>query len=158
MRPEAAVARMAIYGIGTDIVQVSRVAAVMTRTGGRFAEKVLGPDELRVYHARQARSAARGLAFLATRFSAKEAFSKAIGLGMHWPMTWRALQTLNKPSGEPMVVASGELADWLDARGITACVTISDERDYAVSFVIAETSHAGAMGAPDAPDASATAG
>ena len=70
---------MAIYGIGTDIVQVSRVAAVMTRTNGRFAEKVLGPDELRVYHARNARSAARGLAFLATRFSAKEAFSKAIG-------------------------------------------------------------------------------
>jgi holo-[acyl-carrier protein] synthase len=130
---------MAIYGIGTDIVQVSRVGAVMERTDGRFAEKVLGPDELRIYHARHARSAVRGLAFLATRFSAKEAFSKAIGLGMRWPMTWRALQTLNKPSGEPMVVASGELAEWLDARGITARVTLSDERDYAVSFVIAET-------------------
>ncbi|HEY4294841.1 MAG TPA: holo-ACP synthase, partial [Paraburkholderia sp.] len=130
--------------------------AVMTRTDGRFAEKVLGPDELRIYHARQARSAARGLAFLATRFSAKEAFSKAIGLGMHWPMTWRALQTLNKPSGEPMVVASGELAEWLDARGITARVTISDERDYAVSFVIAETAQAGEAGASDASAASAT--
>ena len=101
---------MAIYGIGTDIVQVSRVAAVMARTKGRFAEKVLGPDELRIYHARSARSEVRGLAFLATRFSAKEAFSKAIGLGMRWPMTWRALQTLNEPSGKPMVVASGELA------------------------------------------------
>jgi holo-[acyl-carrier protein] synthase len=130
---------MAIYGIGTDIVQVSRVAAVMTRTKGRFAEKVLGPDELRIYHARHARSAVRGLAFLATRFSAKEAFSKAIGLGMRWPMTWRALQTLNEASGKPMVVASGELAEWLQARGITARVTISDEHDYAVSFVIAET-------------------
>jgi holo-[acyl-carrier protein] synthase len=130
---------MAIYGIGTDIVQVSRVAAVMQRTQGRFAEKVLGPDELRVYHARNARSEVRGLAFLATRFSAKEAFSKAIGLGMRWPMTWRALQTLNEPSGKPIVVASGELADWLAERGITARVTVSDERDYAVSFVIAET-------------------
>jgi holo-[acyl-carrier protein] synthase len=139
---------MAIYGIGTDIVQVSRVAAVMERTNGRFAEKVLGPDELRVYHARHARSAARGLAFLSTRFSAKEAFSKAIGLGMHWPMTWRALQTLNEASGKPMVVASGELAEWLDARGITARVTISDERDYAVSFVIAETSDPVASAAP----------
>ncbi|AYY96754.1 holo-ACP synthase [Burkholderia multivorans] len=140
---------MAIYGIGTDIVQVSRVAAVLERTGGRFAEKVLGPDELRVFHARRARSKARGIAFLATRFSAKEAFSKAIGLGMHWPMTWRALQTLNRPSGEPYVVASGELADWLAARGITARVTVSDERDYAVSFVIAETG----LPAPDAPTA-----
>ena len=129
---------MAIYGIGTDIVQVSRVAAVMTRTNGRFAEKVLGPDELRVYHARNARSAARGLAFLATRFSAKEAFSKAIGLGMHWPMTWRALQTLNEPSGKPVIAASGELAEWLAQRGITAQVTVTDERDYAVTFVIAE--------------------
>ncbi|WP_323118607.1 holo-ACP synthase [Burkholderia alba] len=131
---------MAIYGIGTDIVQVSRIAAVLERTGGRFADKVLGPDELRVFHARRARSEARGIAFLATRFSAKEAFSKAIGLGMRWPMTWRALQTLNEPSGQPVVVASGELAAWLDARGITARVTVSDERDYAVSFVIAETS------------------
>ncbi|HVW49502.1 MULTISPECIES: holo-ACP synthase [unclassified Trinickia] len=130
---------MAIYGIGTDIVQVSRVAAVMSRTDGRFAEKVLGPDELRVYHARNARSQARGLAFLATRFSAKEAFSKAIGLGMHWPMTWRALQTLNEASGKPVVKASGELAEWLAARGITARVSITDERDYAVAFVIAET-------------------
>ena len=112
---------MAIYGIGTDIAQVSRVAAVLERTGGRFAEKVLGPDELRVFHARRARSEARGIAFLATRFSAKEAFSKAIGLGMHWPMTWRALQTLNHPSGEPYVVASGELADWLATNATTRC-------------------------------------
>lgn len=130
---------MAIYGIGTDVIQVSRVAQVMTRTNGRFAEKVLGPDELRIYHARKARSEARGLAFLATRFSAKEAFSKAIGLGMHWPMTWRALQTLNEASGKPVIKASGELADWLAARGITARVTVSDERDYAVAFVIAES-------------------
>ena len=130
---------MAIYGIGTDVIQVSRVAAVMARTNGRFAEKVLGPDELRIYHARKARSEVRGLAFLATRFSAKEAFSKAIGLGMHWPMTWRALQTLNEASGKPVVKASGELAEWLHARGITARVTVSDERDYAVAFVVAES-------------------
>lgn len=142
---------MAIYGIGTDLVQVSRIAAVMARTNGRFAEKVLGADELRVYHARRARSEARGLAYLATRFSAKESFAKAIGLGMHWPMTWRALQTLNEPSGKPFVVASGELAEWLAKRGITANVTVSDERDYAVTFVVAET-HAEAAEASDASD------
>src|ERR1700693_523023 len=129
---------MAIYGIGTDIVQVSRVAAVMERTKGRFAEKVLGADELRIYHARNARSQVRGLAFLATRFAAKEAFSKAIGLGLRWPMTWRAMQTLNAPRGAPVVAASGELESWLSERGITARITISDEREYAVAFVIAE--------------------
>ncbi|POR49045.1 holo-[acyl-carrier protein] synthase [Paraburkholderia eburnea] len=130
---------MAIYGIGTDIIQISRVAATMERTGGRFAERILGPDELKVYHARKARSEVRGLAYLCTRFSAKEAFSKAIGLGIHMPMTWRAVQTLNAPGGKPYMLASGELALWLDERGITTQVTITDERDYAVSFVIAET-------------------
>ncbi|RQH10110.1 holo-ACP synthase [Paraburkholderia dinghuensis] len=134
---------MSIYGIGTDIVQVSRVAAVMERTNGRFASRVLGPDELAVYEARKARSAVRGLAYLSTRFSAKEAFSKAIGLGMHMPMTWRAVQTLNEPGGKPVMVASGPLAQWLDERGITMRVTISDEHDYAVSFVIAEVCEPG---------------
>jgi holo-[acyl-carrier protein] synthase len=133
---------MAIYGIGTDITQINRVQGVMERTNGRFAEKVLGPDELKIYRARAARSAPRGLAYLSTRFAAKEAFSKAIGLGMHWPMTWRALQTLNEPSGKPVVVASGELAAWLAERGLSAKVTISDEHDYAVAFVIAETAAA----------------
>ncbi|HEX8786068.1 MAG TPA: holo-ACP synthase, partial [Telluria sp.] len=76
-----------IYGIGTDIVQISRVEAAVARSGERFAEKILGPEELVKYHARRARSEVRGLRFLATRFSAKEAFSKAIGLGMRMPMT-----------------------------------------------------------------------
>jgi holo-[acyl-carrier protein] synthase len=58
---------------------------------------------------------------------------------MSWPMTWRALQTLNEPSGKPVIIASGPLAEWLVARGISARVTISDEHDYAVSFVVAET-------------------
>ena len=108
----------AIYGIGTDIIQIERVEGVMQRTNGRFAEKVLGADELRVYHARKARSERRGLAFLATRFAAKEAVSKAIGLGMRWPMTWRAVQTLNLPSGQPVVRYSGELADWIAQHGL----------------------------------------
>ena len=77
-----------IYGIGTDIVQISRVEAALLRSGPRFAEKILGPEELVKYHARSAKHAVRGLRFLATRFSAKEAFSKAIGLGMRKPKTW----------------------------------------------------------------------
>ena len=92
-----------IYGIGTDIIQIDRVQGVMERTRGRFAEKVLGPRELKVYHARKARSEKRGLAFLATRFAAKEAFSKAIGLGMRWPMTWRAMELLNLQSASSPV-------------------------------------------------------
>lgn len=127
-----------IYGIGTDIIQLNRVTAIMAHTNGRFAEKVLGPEELRIYYARYAHSQERSLTFLATRFSVKEAFSKAIALGMHWPMTWCSVQTLNGPSGKPIVTASGMLAEWLAARRITAHVSISDEHDYVVSFVIAE--------------------
>lgn len=126
-----------LYGVGTDILQISRVVGVMERTGGRFAERVLGPEELKVYHARQNRSAVRGLAYLCTRFAAKEAVSKAIGLGMRWPMTWRAVQTLNAPSGKPVVVASGELAEWLAARQLSIEISITDEKEYAVAFAIA---------------------
>ncbi|MGH8807954.1 MAG: holo-ACP synthase, partial [Noviherbaspirillum sp.] len=76
--------------------------------------------------------------FLATRFAAKEAFSKAIGLGMRMPMTWRAMQTLNAASGKPAVVASGALKEFMEQNGLTAQVSITDEADYAVAFVIVE--------------------
>jgi len=79
-----------IYGIGTDIIDIRRIQATLARRGERFAEKVLGEHELAVYRARSARVPQRGISYLATRFSAKEAFSKAIGLGMRMPMTWRA--------------------------------------------------------------------
>ena len=125
-----------IYGIGTDIVQISRVEAALKRSGERFAEKILGPEELVKYHARRAKNEARGLRFLATRFSAKEAFSKAIGLGLRMPMTWRSAQMLNAPSGKPMIVCSGALDEFMRTHRLTAQVTISDEADYGVAFVI----------------------
>ena len=125
-----------IYGIGTDIVQISRVEAALKRSGERFAEKILGPEELVKYHARRAKNEVRGLRFLATRFSAKEAFSKAIGLGLRMPMTWRSAQMLNAPSGKPMIVCSGALDEFMRTHRLTAQVTISDEADYGVAFVI----------------------
>ena len=124
-----------IYGIGTDIVQISRVAAALGRNE-RFAEKILGPEELVKFHARRAKNEIRGLRFLATRFSAKEAFSKAIGMGMRMPMTWRSAQMLNAPSGKPVIVCSGALEEFMQQNKLTAQVTISDEVDYGVAFVI----------------------
>ena len=125
-----------IYGIGTDIVQISRVEAALARSGQRFAEKILGPEELVKYHARRARNDVRGLRFLATRFSAKEAFSKAIGLGMRMPMTWRSAQMLNAPGGKPVIVCSGALEEFMRTHRLSAQVTISDEADFGVAFVI----------------------
>lgn len=127
-----------VYGIGTDIVQISRVEGVLARNGDRFAEKILGLQELEQYLARKEKLAARGLRFLATRFAAKEAFSKAIGLGMNMPMTWQSMQTLNDPSGKPVVIASGALKEFMEAHGLTAQISITDEAEYALAFVIVE--------------------
>jgi holo-[acyl-carrier protein] synthase len=129
---------MTIFGIGTDVVDLRRLRETLARRGDRFAEKVLGPAELAVFHARRARHESRGLSFLGTRFSAKESFSKAIGLGMRMPMTWRACEILNAPSGKPYIRLHGDLADWCAARGLVAHVTVTDETDHAASFVVVE--------------------
>lgn len=127
-----------IYGIGTDIIQISRLQAALTRSGERFAAKILGPDELEVFRTRRALVEVRGLRYLATRFAAKEAFSKAIGLGLRLPMTWRTAQILNTPSGQPMLVASGALLEFMQEQRLTAQISISDEVEYAVGFAIVE--------------------
>lgn len=127
-----------IHGIGTDVCDIRRLRETLARRGDRFAERVLGPNELQVYHARRARSQVRGVAYLATRFSAKEAFSKAIGLGMRMPMSWRACEILNLPSGQPVVRLHGALAEWFAGRQLVAHVTLTDETDYAASFVVVE--------------------
>ncbi len=129
-----------IYGIGTDICDIRRIEATLERRGERFAEKVLGPDELQVFRARRARAEARGVRYLATRFSAKESFSKAIGLGLHLPMRLPDCQILNEASGRPVLKLSGALAVWWAERGLSGQVTLSDESDYAVSFVVVERS------------------
>ena len=127
-----------IYGIGTDICDVRRITATLARRGERFAERVLGPHEIAVFRARRAKVEARGISYLATRFSAKEAFSKAIGLGMRMPMTWRDCEIVKAPSGKPQILLHGALAAWFDARGLLAHVSITDETDYAASFVVVE--------------------
>ncbi len=127
-----------IFGIGTDIIRIERIAAALARHGDRFAGKILGPQEMDKYLRRKARVEARGIRFLATRFAAKEALSKAIGLGMRMPMTWRAVQFVNAPSGKPVVVTSGALTEFMKEHGITAQVSLTDEAEYAVAFVIVE--------------------
>ena len=127
-----------IYGVGTDICDVRRIAAVLARRGDRFAERVLGPHEIVVFRNRRAQLAERGVRYLATRFSAKEAFSKAVGMGMRMPMSWRLCEIANLKSGKPVIVLHGGLKEWFDAQGLSAHVTVTDETDYAASFVVVE--------------------
>ena len=127
-----------IYGIGTDICDVRRIRASLERHGERFAAKILSDHEMTIWRQRSARWPERGVRYLATRFSAKEAFSKAIGLGMRMPMTWRLCEVGKLPTGQPIIVLHGVLKDWCKARGLQARVSVTDETDYAASFVIVE--------------------
>ena len=128
-----------IYGVGTDICDIRRIRASLARHGERFAAKVLCESEIAIWRERTQRWPDRGVRFLATRFSAKEAFSKAIGLGMRMPMTWRRCEIAKVPSGQPVVVLHGALKTWFEARGLVAHVSVSDESDYATSIVIVES-------------------
>jgi holo-[acyl-carrier-protein] synthase len=127
-----------IFGIGTDICDVRRIRASLDRHGERFVRKILSEAEFATWQARSARWPERGVRYLATRFSAKEAFSKAVGLGMRMPMTWRLCEVDKLPSGQPVIVLHGELKAWFEARGLRAQVSVTDESDYAASFVIVE--------------------
>lgn len=127
-----------IHGIGVDLIEIARIEAALDRFGERFALRILGPGEIERYRARAARAPARGLAYLATRFAAKEAVSKALGLGMRMPMTWRAVEILNDPSGRPVAVAHGALRDYIEARKLRLHVSLTDERTMATAYAIAE--------------------
>ena len=128
-----------IYGIGTDICDVRRIRASLERHGDRFAEKVLAEGELATWRARGERWPERGVRYVATRFSAKEAFSKAIGLGMRMPMTWRHCEVVTLRSGQPSIVLHGALKEWFEARGLQVHLSVTDESDYAASFCVVET-------------------
>ena len=127
-----------IYGIGTDLCDVRRIRASLEKHGDRFAQKVLSDAEFATYKARGARWPERGVRYVATRFSAKEAFSKAIGMGMRMPMSWRLCEIGKLPSGQPVIVLHGGLKLWFDGQGLQAHVTVTDETDYAASFVVVE--------------------
>ena len=127
-----------IFGIGTDICDVRRIRASLDKHGERFARKVLTDAEFTTWQQRSARWPERGVRYLATRFSAKEAFSKAIGLGMRLPMNWRSCEIAKLSSGKPAIVLHGALKDWFEAQGLTVHVSVTDETDYAASFCVVE--------------------
>jgi holo-[acyl-carrier protein] synthase len=136
-----------IVGVGTDLVRIDRIAAAQSRWGQRFVERVLGHQERHEYAARGPAPGApciRGQAgwaaicYLAKRFAAKEAFGKALGLGLRAPMALGALEILAGPHGRPQAVPNGALAAWLATRRWIAHVSLSDEIDHALALVIIE--------------------
>lgn len=132
-----------IVGIGTDIVRIDRIQSIYQQYGDRFARRILGPNELIEYLRRQSRipaGADRAMRYLAKRFAAKEAFSKAVGLGFRGPMTLLSVEFLNNAAGKPLAAPRKAMIDYMNQREWVAHVSISDEIDSATAFVVIEHS------------------
>lgn len=125
-----------ILGIGTDIVAIKRMDDLHARYGGRLARRLLSPEEWGDYA-----QAPQKHRFLAKRFAAKEAMGKALGTGIRAPVTLTAMGVIHDDLGRPDFSFSPELAAWLKVRGAGAThLSLSDEQDTVVAFVIVERS------------------
>ena len=122
-----------IAGIGTDIVAVARLGTLYERHGQRALTKLLSPRECVEFAG--TRQPAR---FLAKRFAAKEAFGKALGIGLAAPATLPNIGVAHDSLGRPVFEYAPSLAAHLAQRGLVAHLSISDEQDFAVAFVIME--------------------
>lgn len=122
-----------IVGIGTDIVAVARLRGMWERHGDKALDKLLAPDELDDF----ARAADKGR-FLAKRFAAKEAFAKAFGTGVRPPVLLPAIAVGHDALGKPVFHFHGQLAEIVENRQLTAHLSISDEAEYAVAYVLLE--------------------
>lgn len=123
-----------IYGVGSDLIEIPRVERALARFGERFARRILCEPELRRFHGH-----AKPAAYLAKRFAAKEAFSKALGTGIHAPANWHGVWVINLKSGKPQLEFSAALARLLRDRGIQRShLTLTDERGMAAATVILE--------------------
>jgi holo-[acyl-carrier protein] synthase len=127
---------MPIYGIGTDIVEVSRIELSLERYGDSFAKRILNEREWLSYA--QSQTQAR---FLAKRFAAKEAFAKALGTGLRAPATFQNIGIAHDDLGKPVLDLAPELEAFLSGKGITyQHLSISDEKALAAAFVVLEKS------------------
>ena len=124
---------MTIHGIGTDIAAVARLRALFERHGERALEKLLAVPELEEF----AKASDPGR-FLAKRFAAKEAFGKALGIGVAAPATLPNIVIRHDALGKPLFAYARELENYLDARRLVAHLSISDEVEYALAFVVIE--------------------
>jgi holo-[acyl-carrier protein] synthase len=120
-----------IHGVGIDIVAVARLSAMWERHGEKALERLLAPSELESF----IRAADKGR-FLAKRFAAKEAFAKAFGTGVRPPALLPAIAVTHDADGKPGLKFYGPLAE--ATRSLTAHLSISDEAEYAVAYVILE--------------------
>lgn len=124
-----------IFGIGTDIVEVARIEASIQQFGDDFAKRILADSEFSSYLESHIKPR-----FLAKRFAAKEAFSKALGTGLRAPATFQNIAISHDELGKPLLMLAAELQVFLQAKNITKThISISDEKNLAAAFVVLET-------------------
>lgn len=122
-----------IYGIGTDIVRIDRLSRMWERHGQRAAERLLVPPELVAL----TENSDKGR-FLAKRFAAKEAFAKAMGTGIRGVVGFASIEVAHNGLGKPVFVFHGALAERVRELGVSCHLSISDEADFAIAYVILE--------------------
>ena len=123
-----------IVGIGTDVCSIGRIQKSLDRFGERFVRRILTPAERPRFERTRDKAG-----HLAKRFAAKEAFSKAIGTGIHAPFTWHSITVTRNPRGKPGIEPSAAMAKHLEKLGVTqAHISLTDDGDVAMAFVILE--------------------
>ena len=123
-----------IIGIGTDIMEIARMQESLQERGEAWARRLLTDAELLEYEKRGNKAA-----YLAKRFAAKEAAAKALGTGFADGITWKQMHVLNNEKGAPIMTFSGKALERAEALGVNHIhLSISDEKHYAVAFVILE--------------------
>lgn len=131
-----------IIGIGCDLCNIDRIAQSIEKYGIRFLQRILSSKELTAIAGRQ-KSPREFAAYVAKRFAAKEACTKALGTGFQKGTFWRDMQITTLPGGQPHLELSGGAAQnlqELSARTPThIMVTMSDDYPWAQAFVVIET-------------------
>jgi holo-[acyl-carrier protein] synthase len=123
-----------IYGIGIDVVEPHRIARLIERYGERFVQRVLTPGEMPAYL-----KTPRPVLFVANRFAAKEAFSKAMGTGFRYPVTLQCINVVQNRAGKPALSFHPDLERLVHEQGIVGHhLTISDEVSLACACVVLE--------------------
>ena len=123
-----------IAGIGTDLCDIERIARALERFGERFAQKILVDTELERFRRHR-----KPAAYLAKRFAAKEAFSKAMGTGFRYPVTLQCISVVQNRLGKPSLTFNANLAELVEREGIIGHhLTISDEKSLACACVVLE--------------------
>ena len=129
-----------IFGIGTDIVEVTRIEASIAQFGDDFAKRILADSEFASYEDLKIKDRQIKARFLAKRFAAKEAFSKALGTGLRAPATFQNIAVTHDDLGKPILILAAELQTFMSAKNITQThISISDEKNLAAAFVVLET-------------------